>query len=172
MKIDHHTRGQRRGWLWGTLVLLSGLLAIAAPFVSGMAVAMLLGIALLAGGLAMTLFAFQVQSLRRGILKFLFGGLTVLSGVAVLAQPGIALATLTFILGLFFLFDGVSGLVVAWNLKPAAGWGWLTFSGGVTFVLGYLILSGWPASALWALGLLVGTRLLVAGIAVLTLQSG
>jgi uncharacterized membrane protein HdeD (DUF308 family) len=165
-------RRPRRGWIWGIVVLLCGLLAIGAPLVSGLAVTLFLGIALLVAGLGMTLFAFRAPSLSRGLLKFLFGGLTVLCGLALLAQPGLALAGLTLVLGMFFLFDGVTGLVVAWNLKPAPGWGWMTFAGGITFLLGYLMLSGWPASALWALGLLVGVRLLLAGITILTLDAG
>ena len=150
-----------RGVIWGVLTMAFGLLAIA----------MLVGIALLAGGLSMTVFAFQAQSLGRGILKFLFGGLTVLAGIAALAQPGVALINLTLLLGFYFFLDGLVTLVVAWNVKPEPGWGWLTFSGGVTVLLAWMILRGWPLSGVWAIGVLVGVRMLFSGASMLLLGS-
>jgi uncharacterized membrane protein HdeD (DUF308 family) len=159
----------RWGMVWGTLTLLFGFFAIASPFISGLAVALFIGISLLAAGVSMTIYAFRAPSLGRGVLKFLFGGLTVLFGIAVVAQPGIALAKLTILLGAYFIFDGLMTLVVAWNMKPEPGWGWMTFNGAVTLLLAYLVLSGWPESALWAVGMLVGIRLLFAGITMLSI---
>lgn len=159
----------RMGVIWGILTLLFGLLAIGSPLVSGLAVAMMIGIALLAAGLAMTIFAFQAPSLGRGILKLLFGALTVLVGLAVLAQPGIALVKLTALLGAYFVADGILTMIIAWNIKPEQGWGWMTFNGAVTLLLAYLILSGWPETAFWVVGMLVGIRLLFAGITMLTM---
>lgn len=161
----------RWGMIWGFLTLLFGFFAIGSPFVSGLAVAMFLGISLLAAGLSMTIYAFQAPSLGRGILKFLFGGLTVLVGIAVLAQPGIALAKLTILLGFYFIFDGILTFVVAWNIKPEPGWGWMTFNGAVTVALAWMILKGWPVSGAWAIGILVGVRLLFSGMTMLTLGS-
>ena len=159
----------RWGMIWGFLTILFGILAIGSPFVSGLAVTVFIGIALLAAGLSMTIYAFKAPSLGRGILKFLFGGLTVLVGIAVISQPGIALAKLTILLGAYFIADGIMTLIVAWNVKPEAGWGWMTFNGAVTLALAYLILSGWPDSTLWAVGLLVGIRLLFSGMTIMTM---
>ena len=159
----------RWGMIWGFLTILFGILAIGSPFVSGLAVTVFIGIALLAAGLSMTIYAFKAPSLGRGILKFLFGGLTILVGIAVISQPGIALAKLTILLGAYFIADGIMTLIVAWNVKPEAGWGWMTFNGAVTLALAYLILSGWPDSTLWAVGLLVGIRLLFSGMTIMTM---
>ena len=64
-----------------------------------------------------------------------------------------------------------TGLFVQTNVKPAPGWGWMTLNGAVTVMLAWMILKGWPESALWAVGILVGVRLLFAGITMLTLGS-
>ena len=56
-------------------------------------------------------------------------------------------------------------------LEPEAGWGWMTFNGVVTIALGWMILKGWPVSGAWAIGILVGIRLLFSGVAMLTLGS-
>lgn len=157
------------GMVWGILTILFGLMAIGAPFVSGLAVAMLVGIALLAAGISMTIFSFQAPSLGKVLIKLLFGGLTVLAGIAVLAQPGMALVNLTILLGVYFLVDGFMTFVVAWNVKPQDGWGWLVFNALVTVVLGVMILKGWPETALWVVGMLVGIRLVFSGITMLTL---
>ena len=84
-----------------------------------------------------------------------------------MSEPGIALAKLTLLLGLYFFFDGFLMFVLAWNVKPEPGWGWMTFNGAVTILLAYLVLNNWPDSALWAIGLLVGIRLLFSGVTML-----
>jgi uncharacterized membrane protein HdeD (DUF308 family) len=159
----------RLGMLWGILTILFGLFAIGSPLYTGLAVAVMVGMALVAAGVSMTVFAFQAPSLGRGILKLLFGALTVVVGIAVLAQPGIALAKLTLLLGAYFVADGVITMIVAFNVKPQRGWGWMTFNGVVTIALGWMILKSWPLSGVWAIGILVGIRLLFAGITMLTL---
>jgi uncharacterized membrane protein HdeD (DUF308 family) len=45
----------------------------------------------------------------------------------------------------------------------AASWGWLLISGIADLVLAAVIILGWPISAVWALGLLVGINLLTSG---------
>jgi len=161
----------RKGIIWGVITLICGILSIGSPLVSGLAVAMMVGAFLLVAGASMTLFAFQAPSLGRGVLKFLFGALTLLVGLAALSQPGIALAKLTLLLGMYFIADGVINMIVAFNVKPEAGWGWMTFNGVVTIALGWMILKGWPVSGAWAIGILVGIRLLFSGMAMLTLGS-
>ena len=161
----------KQGMLWGILTMFFGLFAIGSPLYSGLAVAMMVGFALVAAGASMTVFAFRAPSLGRGMLKLLFGALTILVGIAVLSQPGIALVKLTMLLGAYFIADGIMTLIIAWNVKPQRGWGWMTFNGAVTLALAYMILSGWPETAFWVVGMLVGIRLLFAGVTMLTLGS-
>lgn len=162
-------QASRRGIVWGIITIICGILSIGSPLISGLAVAIMVGVFLLMAGFSMTIFAFQAPSLGRGVLKFLFGALTVIVGIAALSQPGIALANLTLLLGFYFLADGVVSMIVAFNVKPDPGWGWMTFNGVVTIALGWMILKGWPVSGVWAIGILVGVRLLFAGMTMLTL---
>ena len=173
MTEDAQVLKKLSGWgmAWGILTMLFGFVAMSSPLISGLAITVVIGITLLAAGLSMTIFAFKSPSLGRGVLRFLFGGLTILVGIAVIAQPGIALLKLTILLGIYFIFDGISTLIVAWNVKPENGWGWLTFSGAVTIVLAWMVLSGWPESSLVVVGLLVGIRLVFSGATMLTLGS-
>jgi len=159
----------RRGMIWGILTIFLGLLAIGSPFIAGVWTTIFIAISLLAAGIVMIVFAFQAPSLGGIVLKLLFGILTVIIGAAILSQPGIGLAKLTLFLGLYFIFDGFLALILAWNVKPEPGWGWMTFNGIVTIMLAWLILNHWPESALWAVGMLVGVRLLFSGMTMLTL---
>ena len=105
------------GWsmLWGILTILIGFMAMGSPLASGLAVTLVVGIALLAAGVSMTIYAFQAPSLGKILLKLLFGGLTVVVGIAILAQPGLALAKLTVLLGVYFLSKPSQSLV---NMAP------------------------------------------------------
>ena len=51
------------GMVWGILTMLCGFMAIGAPFASGLALTMVFGIALLAAGVSMLIYAFQAPSL-------------------------------------------------------------------------------------------------------------
>lgn len=161
-------RGPGWGIAWGILTIVLGLLAMSTPLVSGLAVTLLIGYVLLAAGVAMLIFAFQAPSLGKVLLKLLFAVLTLVAGLAVVFQPGLALAQLTLLLGIVFIVDGVMGFIVAWNIKPANGWGWMTANALITLALGVMILKGWPAASLVVVGVLVGVRLLFAGLAMLT----
>ena len=58
-------------------------------------------------------------------------------------------------------------IVAAFKYRSAVGsaWTWMLFSGIVNVVLAAIILMGWPGTAAWTLGLLVGINLFVSGLA-------
>ncbi len=77
----------RVGTGWGFAVMILGVLAIMTPFVSGVAVTMLLAVLLTAAGLMTTMYAFKAGSFGKGALQFLFGGVTILCGVSMFFTP-------------------------------------------------------------------------------------
>jgi uncharacterized membrane protein HdeD (DUF308 family) len=126
---------------------------------------------LIAAGIAQAAFAFRAASFGKGILRFLFGGLTILFGIVALAHPLLGLASLTLARVVYFIVDGISAIATAFQLKPLTGWGWLLFGGIVSVILGILIWSNWPLSGAWAVGVLVGIRLIIAGWSMIVLGS-
>ena len=54
-------------------------------------------------------------------------------------------------------------------MKPVKGWGFMLINGIVTILLGLIIANSWPESDALAIGLLVGIRLLMSGLAMLML---
>jgi uncharacterized membrane protein HdeD (DUF308 family) len=141
-----------------------GIFAVMSPLFTGLTVTFLVGMLLFAGGIAQGIFAFQAESFGKGALRFLIGGLSLAAGVVVMATPAQSLGTLTVILAAFFLAGGVTDIVFALRLRPEEGWGWMLFSGIVSMGLAVLIIAQWPVSGIWAVGLLVGVRLIVQGV--------
>jgi uncharacterized membrane protein HdeD (DUF308 family) len=152
----------------GIVVLVLGFLAVLAPVVSGLAVTISVAILLIVAGILRSAWAFRAQSFGRGLLALLIGGLSVLCGVLMLTQPVLGLLSLTLVLAAYFLVDGVLEIAAALRVRPRRGWGWLLASGVASLVLGLLIWSEWPLSGVWAVGVLVGIKLVFTGTAMIT----
>ncbi len=155
----------------GVALTIMGLLAIMAPFFTGAAVTILVGILMLAAGITRGVFAFRAQTFGKGALMFVLGGIVALGGVLLLARPLIGLASLTIVLAAFFFADGVIEAVYAFQLRPVKGWGWMLLSGITSGLFGFFIMYEWPVSGTWAIGVLVGVRLIFTGWSVIALGS-
>ena len=86
------------------------------------------------------------------------------AGLLLVSRPIISAETLTLFMGLFFLIGGIFQLVSA-LIVGSAGWGWQALDGIVTLVLGVLVVSQWPISGLWVIGLFIGIDLIFYGAA-------
>lgn len=153
----------------GIAMVILGVLSMMAPLVTGVAVAVLVGVLLTAAGIARSVLAFKAGSFGKGVLSFLIGGLTVLCGLVMLGRPLFGLTSLTLVLVAYFLADGFAEIVFAFRARPAKGWVWTLVGGIVSVLLAVLIWRQWPVSGTWAIGLLVGIKLLFAGWAVVAL---
>ncbi len=147
----------------GIITVILGVVAMIAPMIAGLTVALMIGMILIAAGIVRTVFAFKCKSWGKGILVFLLGLLTLLVGLYMVARPGVALVSLTLFLAAYFVVDGIFGIIEAFDLKPIKGWGWMLFGGIVSILLGIMIWRQWPISGAWAVGILVGVKLLFAG---------
>ena len=147
----------------GVLTVIAGAMSLAWPWASGMGVAMMVGVALMVGGVARLIAAFHAGSFGRGSLAFLGGALTLVAGVMLFARPGFGLATLTLLLGGYLMADGIFGALLAFEVRPESGWGWMLFSAVTSGLLGFLLLKEWPLSGFFAIGTLIGINLLFSG---------
>ena len=160
----------RFGNLFGIITIILGVLAMTAPLASGMAVATLVGIFLLLAGVTQVVFALRAPSFREGFLVLLFGGIAALAGATMVARPLFGLASITMVLVIYFLVDGLSTVASGIRLRPARGSGWMIFGGATSILLGVLLLRNWPLSGAWAVGVLVGIRLLIRGWSMIALS--
>ncbi len=149
----------------GIVLNVLGLAAIIVPNIAGLVATVCLGwLFLVAGvvGLVFTLRARQAPGFGWALLSAL---LAVVAGGFLLWSPLEGLATLTYVLTLFFIADGLLMifLALAHRRALASKWGWMLVNGIVDLILAAVIISGLPGSLLWVFGLLVGIDLIFGG---------
>ena len=147
----------------GVILLLCGLLAVAAPLAAGVSITILVGLLLAVGGIGQCLLAFRTGAFGKSLLVLLIGLLTVIAGMYLLTQPLEGLEAITLVLAAYFLATGVFELLAAMQMRPTPGWGWMLFNGLVTLVLGLIIWRQFPLSGVWAVGILFGLKLMMGG---------
>ena len=142
----------------GFILVPLGLLSMLAPTFSGIAVTLLVGCLLALSGAIQAYFAIKARTWR-----FLIGLPALIAGIFMIAAPDIGLQTLTIVLVIFFLVTGISHIVLAFKMRSSDGWLWLLFDGVIALILGIFIIAEWPVSGLWAVGIMVGIRLILQG---------
>ena len=77
---------------------------------------------------------------------------------------------MTMLLVTVFLIEGIATVTIGFGMRQTLpNWGVLVMSGLASLVLGVSILTGWPGSAAWTLGLLTGINFLSNGITLILL---
>jgi len=158
------------GWsiILGIVLIILGIIAIAAPFFTSITIGFFLGWLFIIGGIIQAVYAFRNNHRPSSlVLKLLLGIVAIVAGILLITNPVVGVASLTLIVGIYFFVDGIFRVFLAFQLKPAANWGWVLLNGILMIILGIFIWSQWPSSAVWVLGVLVGVGLLFSGISTL-----
>jgi uncharacterized membrane protein HdeD (DUF308 family) len=76
--------------------------------------------------------------------------------------------SLTAVLTAFFIVEGIFQIVASLSYRAVFPnqWGWMLASGIADLILAGIIIAGWPGTATWALGLIVGVNLITSGAAI------
>ena len=155
----------------GIVLLALGFLAILIPAVATLAVAILIGWVFLLSGAVGLVTTFWMRE-APGFWWSLFSGLVGIgAGVVLLAFPLSGAVSLTLILILFFILEGIASIMFALDHKRelSGRWGWMLASGVVDLLLAVLLLAGLPGTAAWAIGLLVGINMVFGGSALIVM---
>lgn len=147
----------------GVLAILIGCIAILVPAVAAVGTAIFIGWILLIAGAFLVAAAFSAHSVGTVVLRLLWAALTVIVGVWLILEPHNGTLTLTLVLGIYFLFMGLTRIAVAFMARGQQGAGLVGLSGFCGLLVGILVLAKFPSSADWAIGLLVGIDLIFAG---------
>jgi uncharacterized membrane protein HdeD (DUF308 family) len=147
----------------GVIAIGIGCIAILVPAVASVGTAIFIGWLLLILGAFLVAAAFSAHSIGSLLLRLIWAALTVIVGLWLIVEPHNGTLTLTFVLGVYFLFMGVTRTTVAFVNRGQPNAGLLGLSGIAGLIIGILILAKWPDSADWAIGLLVGIDLIFAG---------
>ena len=155
----------------GIILFILGVLAIVVPPVATIAVAVLIGwLLLLSGvvGLIATLRARGAPGFGWSLVSAILG---IAAGIVLLGWPLSGALSLTMILTVFLVLEGVVSILYALEHKReiSGRWGAMLFSGIVDLVLAGIIFAGLPGTAAWAIGLLVGINLVFGGSALIAM---
>ncbi|MGV0732736.1 HdeD family acid-resistance protein [Mycolicibacter sinensis] len=155
----------------GVLALVLGVLILAWPGRTILAAAVLFGIYLLITGVAQTIFAFSLPVISAGgrVLLFISGAASLILAILCFRhfnsdEEALAVLLLAIWIAVGFIFRGVATAVAAISDPALPGRGWQIFMGVVSLLAGLVTLAA-PFTSLWILALVVGSWLIVIGIA-------
>jgi uncharacterized membrane protein HdeD (DUF308 family) len=97
----------------GVLAIAIGCIAILVPAVASVGTAIFIGWILLIAGAFLVAAAFSAHSIGTVVLRLLWAALTVVVGVWLIVEPHNGTLTLTLVLGIYFLFMGLTRIAVA-----------------------------------------------------------
>jgi len=156
----------RHNWGWvltlGILLFILGLFATSAAITTTMLTVLVIGVLLLLSGVFEVASAFRNARYGGFWMHLFMGILDLVCGSLLIAYPGAGALTMTLILAIFFLVGGAMQFISALMINLPNG-GWAVLSGLVDIMLGIFLLSSWPVSGLWFLGLAVGIGLIFRG---------
>ena len=82
-----------------------------------------------------------------------------------LRNPGAGLLTLTLLLIVFFMVEGISKIIFSLTIRPFPNWGWIFASGVIGILLSFYLWGYTPVTTIWLLGVLLGIGLISEGAA-------
>jgi len=149
----------------GILLAILGLAAMIVPPLASLAVTIFLGWMFLISGIAGLALTFWARGMPGFWWSLVSAVLAIGAGILLLAQPVQGTLTLTIVVGVYFLAEGVATVMYALEHRRelTGRWSWLLIAGIVDIVIAGIIISGLPGSATWAIGLLAGVNLLFGG---------
>ena len=155
---------KNRGWFLalGILLLIVGTLAIIYDVTATLISVFFFGWLLIFVGAFEALQSFWQPKWSGLFLQLTVGILAVVVGFHFLTSPAAGALVLTFLMAVYFMVIGILRAVTALTMRFPS-WGWVLFSGIVTFILGVLIKQQWPVSGLWIIGLFIGIDMIFRG---------
>jgi uncharacterized membrane protein HdeD (DUF308 family) len=155
----------------GIVLLILGILAVVVPQVATIAAAVFIGWLLLASGIVGLIATFRMRAAPGFGWSLISAVLGIVAGIVLLAWPLSGAISLTLILSVFLVIEGIASILFALDHKRelSGRWGMMLFSGIVDLVLAGIIFEGLPGTAAWAIGLLIGVNLVFGGAALIAM---
>lgn len=156
--------------LCGVAFIILGVLAVGSPALAAVAVnAVIAWLIVLAGVVHLSL-AFYAHRAGSVLWKLLVGLAYIFFGIYLIAHPALGVASLTLVLALLFLVEGIFDIALFFQMRAIGGSRWILVDGIITLALGLMIYLRWPSSSNWAIGTLVGVSLIMSGVTRLMLS--
>jgi uncharacterized membrane protein HdeD (DUF308 family) len=157
--------------LEGIILVLLGMLAIFVPLFATITVTIILGWIFLASGIMGLITTFRARQAPGFWWSLVSAVIAIAVGLILLAEPIAGAVSLTLVLIVFFVVEGVATTMYALEHRRelSGRWEWMLVSGIIDLILAGIIFAGLPGTAAWALGLLVGINMVFGGVALVAI---
>jgi uncharacterized membrane protein HdeD (DUF308 family) len=151
----------------GILLILLGAFAVFVPVIATITTTIVFGWVFLIGGVVGFITSIQARHAPGFWWSLLSAVLGVAVGLMLLAWPISGTLSLTMLLAVYFVAEGITSIMYSIEHKRemSGRWGWLLLNGIIDLILAVIIVMGLPVDAAWALGLIVGIDLIFGGFA-------
>jgi uncharacterized membrane protein HdeD (DUF308 family) len=155
----------------GIILIILGLAAVVIPPIATLAVEILYGWLFLISGIVGLIFTFRMRQAPGFWWSLVSAILGIAVGIVLLLWPLSGVLSLTLVLIVFFVIEGVASIMFALEHKRelTGRWGWMLASGIIDLILATIIFAGLPGTAAWAIGLLVGINMVFGGSALIAM---
>lgn len=154
-------------WVWflvlGIALVIGGIVLIAAPLATSIAVTLLIAAVFFVGGLFQIYHAFKTKGWSGFLWNLITGLIAVIGGIVIYVNPLAGTFALTLVIAATFVAQGITQLLLAFKIRPHEGWFWVAIAGAVSLGAGLMIWMDLPGSAVWVLGLIAGISVLMNG---------
>ena len=151
----------------GILLAIAGILAIIHPVAGSLAFVIFLGALFIAVGIVQAYTTFKAHQKSAGAWFKVF--LLLITGILLLIWPVSGIAAVAILFAAYFFIDSFASFQMGLDLKPLKGW-WIAIVNGIlSFILGIIMIIGWPFSAPFTVGIIVGVSFLMDGLVLIYL---
>ena len=149
-------------------MIILGVLAVIVPVAATLAIDLFVGWLLVISGIVGLVAMFSAKNIPAFLWTLVTAALSLAVGGLLVWKPVAGALSLTILLTAFFIAEGIFQIVtsIAYREVIMNSWVWMLVSGISDLVLAVIIILGWPFTAVWAIGLLVGINLITSGWAI------
>jgi len=153
----------------GVLSLIAGLMAMFNPFGASLVATAIAGWSFAILGVLQIFDGVRAEGWGGKLWAILLGAIALFLGINILGEPLQGMVALTVVVGFMFAVSGIFKVIVGFSV-PSSPLKWAVLvSGAVSLVLGFMVLSNIPGSAVVALGILLAVELLSNGVSMIAL---
>jgi len=155
----------------GIILLVLGVVAVVLPPIATIATEIIIGWLLLVSGIVGLITTLWMRLAPGFLWSLLSAVVGIAAGIVLLRWPLSGTVSLTVILTVFLVIEGIASILFALEHRreQSRRWGLMLVSGIVDLILAGMIFLGLPGTAAWAIGLLVGINLVFGGAALIAM---
>ncbi len=155
----------------GIILVILGVAATVVPQIATLALELLFGWLFLIGGIVGLVTTFWMRRAPGFWWSVISAILGIAAGILLLVWPLNGVLSLTLVLIVFFVIEGVASIMFALEHKRelSGRWGWMLVSGITDLILAAIMIAGLPGTVAWDLGLVVGVNMVFGGAALIAM---